>query len=75
MVMIVEVTGDLEQAYNNASHALWMKCGHSIVTPRIFGHRWAKEYGCRHVYNPMSPHTCLEFDDGQDYLMFMLRWS
>lgn len=73
--MILPLEGELEQAYFNASRALWDKCGHGIVTPRMFGARWAREYPCRFVYNPMSKIQCLEFDDGADYLMFVLRWA
>jgi hypothetical protein len=73
--MILPIEGELERAYFNASRVLWGRCGHGIVTPRMFGARWAREYGCRHVDNPMSEVQCLEFDDGADYLMFVLKWA
>lgn len=73
--MILPIEGTLEQAYHNASRALWDKCGHGIVTPRLFGQRWHREYNCKFVDNPMSPILCLEFEDGADCLLFVLKWQ
>jgi hypothetical protein len=73
--MILPIEGELERAYFNASQAILDRCGHGILTPRVFGARWQQAYPCRFVDNPMSKVGCLEFDDGADYLMFVLRWA
>ena len=44
-------------------------------SPRQYGRRWYKAYGCRIEPGRHFPQTVLVFDRDEDYTMFLLKWS